>query len=146
MRALPPTPRGSGSSTPTAPTCSTTLSPTSRRRSTATSLRQQGASDQQIAAKLHEFALTGDPTPANLFDTAGVYYRGALTLHALRLTIGDEAFFTTLKTYAETYKYGNATTADFIAVAEQVSGQQLDDFFHAWLFDPVVPPLPVKAE
>ncbi len=109
------------------------------------SLRRQGATDAQITAKLHEFAITGDPTPANLFDTAGVYYRGALTLHALRLTIGDEAFFATLKTYAETYKYGNATTADFIAIAEQVSGQPLDDFFHSWLFDPVVPPLPVKA-
>ncbi len=110
------------------------------------SMRQQGASDEQIAAKLKEFAITGDPTPNKLFDTAGVYYRGALTLHALRLTIGDEAFFNTLKTYAETYKYGNATTEDFIAIAEQVSGEQLDDFFQSWLFDPVVPPLPVAAD
>ena len=109
-------------------------------------MRQQGASDQQIAAKLKEFAITGDPTPNKLFDTAGVYYRGALTLHALRLTIGDEAFFNTLKTYAETYKYGNATTEDFIAIAEQISGEQLDDFFQSWLFDPVVPPLPVAAD
>ena len=110
------------------------------------SLRQQGATEPQIAAKLREFAITGDPTPAKLFDSAGVYYRGALTLHALRLTIGDEAFFNTLKTYAETYKYGNATTEDFITIAEQISGVQLDDFFQSWLFDPVVPPLPVKAE
>ncbi len=110
------------------------------------SMRQQGASDQQIAAKLHEFAITGDPTPDKLFDTAGVYFRGALTLHALRLTIGDEAFFTTLQTYTAAYKYGNATTEDFIAIAEQVSGEQLADFFQAWLYDPVVPPLPVKQE
>ena len=30
---------------------------------------------------------------------------------------------------------GNVTTGDFIALAETVSGLQLDDFFHAWLFE-----------
>ena len=34
----------------------------------------------------------GDPGPELLFDIA-VYYRGAMTLHALRLEIGDENFF-----------------------------------------------------
>jgi aminopeptidase N len=34
---------------------------------------------------------------------------------------------------------GNVTTADFIALAENVSGQQLDAFFRVWLFDPVKP-------
>ncbi len=106
-------------------------------------LRARGISAPSIQAQLQTFAITGDPTPNKLFDSAGVYYRGALTLHALRLTIGDEAFFKTLQTYVQTYQYGNATTDDFIAVAEQVSGQQLDSFFKAWLFDPIVPALPV---
>ena len=34
----------------------------------------------------------GDPGPRRLFDGA-VYVRGAMTLHQLRLTIGDETFF-----------------------------------------------------
>jgi aminopeptidase N len=104
--------------------------------------RARGASEDAIQRRLRLFAITGDPSPDMLFDTPGVYLRGALVLHALRLTIGDEAFFGTLQTYYERFQYGNAATADFIATAEDVSGQPLDDFFDAWLYDPIIPALP----
>jgi aminopeptidase N len=71
-----------------------------------------------------------------------VYERGALTLHALRLHVGDEAFFTILRTWTARFHNGNATTEDFIALAEEVSGEQLDDFFESWLFSPALPQLP----
>ncbi|MBC7871625.1 MAG: M1 family metallopeptidase, partial [Chitinophagaceae bacterium] len=77
----------------------------------------------------------GDPTPDNLF-AGEVYVRGSLTLHALRLEIGDEAFFQTLRTYTKEFFNSNVVTDDFIAVAESVSGRDLDDFLQAWLFDP----------
>ncbi|MEO8392812.1 MAG: M1 family metallopeptidase [Chloroflexota bacterium] len=105
-------------------------------------LREKGENADQIRRALLQFAITGDPTPDKIFDTAGVYYRGALVLHALRLTIGDEAFFSTLKTYQQKFHFSNAATADFIAVAEQVSGKSLDDFFQHWLYDPIIPELP----
>jgi aminopeptidase N len=76
--------------------------------------------------------------PENLFATT-VYTRGAMTLQALRVKIGEEAFFRTLRTWYGKYRYGNASTADFIAVAEDVSGQQLDDFFQIWLYTPGKP-------
>ena len=84
---------------------------------------------------------TGNPPANDLFNT-GVYERGALVLHALRLTIGDEAFFRTLRTYAERFRYGNASTPDFVGVAEQASGQNLDAFFDDWLYNAPLPPLP----
>jgi aminopeptidase N len=83
----------------------------------------------------------GRPPPNNLFN-GGVYGRGALTLHALRLRIGDEAFFDTLRSYTERYRYGNASSADFIAVAEEISGQDLDAFFDAWLYQAALPEIP----
>lgn len=83
----------------------------------------------------------GDPGPQSLFSRV-VYERGALTLHALRLEIGDEAFFALLPTYAETYRYGNASTADFIALAEQISGLDLDALFDRWLYDADLPDMP----
>ncbi len=83
----------------------------------------------------------GSPRANDLFN-GGVYYRGALTIHALRLEIGDEAFFDVLKAYQEKYQDGNASTEDFIAMAEEVSGEQLDDFFEAWLYDEQLPPMP----
>ncbi|MFW5691230.1 MAG: M1 family aminopeptidase, partial [Chloroflexota bacterium] len=83
----------------------------------------------------------GDPGPQRIFNRV-VYERGALTLHALRLEVGDDAFFETLRSYAATYANGNARTPDFIAIAEQVSGQDLTDFFNAWLYQPSVPDIP----
>ena len=83
----------------------------------------------------------GKPHADDLFND-GVYYRGALALHMLRLTVGDEAFFKILQTWYEQHKDGNARTADFIALAEQVSGQDLGDLFDGWLYEPAVPPIP----
>ncbi len=84
----------------------------------------------------------GNPPADDLFN-GGVYVRGGLTLHALRLEVGDEIFFDILRTYAERYKYGNATTEDFIAVSEEVSGKELSDFFERWLNDEKMPSIPV---
>jgi aminopeptidase N len=83
----------------------------------------------------------GNPPPDNLFN-GGVYERGGLTLHALRLHIGDSAFFTTLRTYTERFRYSNATTEDFIVIAEEVSGQPLGEFFDGWLYSEELPPIP----
>jgi aminopeptidase N len=83
----------------------------------------------------------GRPGIDGLFN-AGVYLQGAWTLHALRLEVGDEAFFEILRTYVEQYSYENATTEDFIAIAEEVSGEELGELFNAWLFAGGVPELP----
>ncbi len=85
---------------------------------------------------------TGDPGPTAVFSASIVYERGALTLHALRLTVGDEAFFTILREWTGRFHNGNATTEDFVALAEEISGEQLDAFFEAWLYEPALPPLP----
>ncbi|MEZ4657231.1 MAG: M1 family metallopeptidase [Caldilineaceae bacterium] len=83
----------------------------------------------------------GVVTPASMFNRV-VYERGALTLHALRMRVGDEPFFAILQSYAERFAYGNATTADFIAVAEEISGQELDELFNAWLYEDPLPDIP----
>ena len=88
-----------------------------------------------------ELGPIGDPGPDDLFSQA-VYIRGALTVHALRLTIGDEAFFDLLKRWNDVYAYSNATTADLIEMAEEISGLELDESFDAWLDAPEFPTLP----
>jgi aminopeptidase N len=75
----------------------------------------------------------GEPGAANIFDGA-VYIRGAMTLQALRTAVGDRAFFDVLRTWASDRRYGNGTIEQFIELAEQRSGQQLDSLFRAWLF------------
>jgi aminopeptidase N len=77
--------------------------------------------------------LPGDPGPANQFHDA-VYYRGGLTLQALRTAVGDDAFFEILRTWAAKKKDSTATTEKFVALAERISGQQLDELFTTWLY------------
>jgi aminopeptidase N len=77
-------------------------------------------------------------TPVRLFDGT-VYNRGAMTLQALREKIGDEDFFRILRRWAAENRYGNVTTPEFIALSEQVSGMQLDNFFDVWLYQPGKP-------
>ena len=99
------------------------------------------AEDELAAEFAGAYPVPGDPSPDDVFSRS-VYYRGALTLHALRLEIGDEAFFNTLRAYAERFQKSNASTKDFIAVAEEISGQDLDALFEAWLFQPQIPDIP----
>jgi aminopeptidase N len=72
--------------------------------------------------------------PSQLFHTP-VYDRGGMTLQALRVKVGNDAFFQILRDWYADNKYGNVTTADFITLAEDVSGQDLDQFFQVWLFE-----------
>ncbi|GIF02474.1 M1 family metallopeptidase [Actinoplanes siamensis] len=81
-----------------------------------------------------------DPGVAQLFGDA-VYDRGALTLHQLRLAVGDDDFFEIVRTWVAQKKYGNATTAEFTALAEKISGKDLDALFQAWLYTPSKPAL-----
>ncbi|MEK6256732.1 MAG: M1 family metallopeptidase, partial [Chloroflexota bacterium] len=83
----------------------------------------------------------GDPSPDLIFSRS-VYQRGALTLHALRLKLGDAIFFELLLSYAERYKYGNASTADFIQLAKEISSVELDNFFFDWLYAEEIPDIP----
>lgn len=83
----------------------------------------------------------GSPNPNQLFNT-GVYQRGSLTLHALRVEVGDEAFFEILRSYTERFAHSNASTEDFVNLAEDISGQQLDGLFDAWLYADLLPDMP----
>ena len=82
--------------------------------------------------------------PSQLFHTP-VYDRGAMTLQALRVKIGDATFFRLLRAWYAQNKYGNVTTSDFIALAERKSGRNLDHFFRVWLFKEGRPDVLVRS-
>ena len=81
----------------------------------------------------------GDPGPHGLFN-GQVYDRGAATLHALRVEVGDDAFFAGSRLWLERYNDSAGTSEDFQAVFEEVTGEDLDWFFQIWLWDQVKPP------
>ena len=79
-----------------------------------------------------------DPGPLGLF-LAAIYDRGAATLHALRVKIGDAAFFAAARDWLTRHDDSTGTTEDFQAVCEEASGQDLDAFFDVWVRTPTKP-------
>ncbi len=81
----------------------------------------------------------GDPGgPENIF-AGSVYERGAMTLQALRVTVGGPTFFRIMRGWYASNLYGNARVEDFTRYAEKVSGRDLGAFFDAWLYTPGKP-------
>jgi aminopeptidase len=84
-----------------------------------------------------------DPGPALMFDDR-LYKRGALTLHALRLHLGDDGFFAMLRSWVAYHRYGSVTTEDFIEHAMH-RGSGVLAILNRWLWHQALPPLPPAA-
>ncbi len=110
---------------------------------------ERGLTTADARAVHHRASLAGqvqttplsDPGMVHMFDD-WVYKRGALTLHALRGVIGDEAFFGLARDWMATYAGGTASTAQFVALAKGCSTVDLGPLFSAWLDAVKLPKLP----
>jgi aminopeptidase N len=85
--------------------------------------------------------LLGDPGPQLMFDDR-VYKRGALTLHAIRLTVGDEVFFAMLRQWVTQHRGGSVTTDDFTRLCVDTGGPGLGRLLDAWVWQHRLPALP----
>lgn len=62
-----------------------------------------------------------------------IYVKGAVVLGMLRHELGDDIFFTGIRSYLDKFTYGNVKTEDFQQVLENKSGKKLDWFFDQWI-------------
>jgi aminopeptidase N len=90
---------------------------------------------------LDQDLVLADPGPDLMFDDR-VYKRGALTLHALRLTVGDEPFFALLRAWAGERAFSTVSTDEFIAFVADRVDKDVTGLFEAWLSRPELPELP----
>lgn len=79
--------------------------------------------------------------PVSRMFSAAAYQGGCMVFHALRVKLGDEAFFKTVRLFVERHRYGNATSTDWADIATEVSGKDLHPFFKDWLFGDHIPAL-----
>jgi len=83
-----------------------------------------------------------DPTDfSSILNVDLSYNKANWVLHMLRHVVGDATFFDITRAwreYAPTL-YGNATTEDFRTVSETISGMDLQDFFHQWIYEEYYP-------
>ncbi|MDF3300410.1 M1 family metallopeptidase [Streptomyces tropicalis] len=71
---------------------------------------------------------------AHISDTP-VYERGAMVLHKIRQTVGDDAFFGILRGWAAAHRHGNADTAQFTAYVEkEAPGKDFSRIWKDWLY------------
>jgi len=69
----------------------------------------------------------------NFLLNANAYQKGSWVLHMLRSEIGDSLFWTAVRSYYESYKFGNASSQDFQQIVEEVCACPMDYFFDQWL-------------
>ena len=104
-------------------------------------------SDMQL---WHERLAASDQPPPKVIEveelfSASVYFRGALTLHALRRHAGDEAFFEILRTHYDRSAGGTTDTDEFLALVDEMAGPEAVDLVESWLFDDTMPEFPAAA-
>jgi aminopeptidase N len=77
----------------------------------------------------------GKPTDAAHISDPPVYVRGAMVLHKIRETVGDDTFYEIIQGWAATHRHGNADTDDFTAYVErQAPDQDFTPVWEEWLY------------
>ena len=115
---------------------------------------ETGRSSVQAEVETHHALLLGLPQDdlvlaepgADLMFDDRVYKRGALAVHALRLEVGEAAFFALVRSWLERHRAGTVTTEMFLEHASEQAGRDLSGVLGPWLFETALPPCPVPAE
>ena len=80
-----------------------------------------------------------DTNVARIFSSDLSYNKGSWVLHMLRRVLGETTFFAALAHYRGAHAYGTATTEDFQASCEAVSGRNLTRYFQQWVYGEYYP-------
>ncbi|MFJ9815082.1 M1 family metallopeptidase [Streptomyces sp. NPDC101151] len=89
----------------------------------------------------HDSGPVAAPNETNLFDSQR-YLGGVLVLYALRQLVGESTFSAIERKFLERFRNSSAATVDYIAVASEVSGQDLSGFLNDWLYGTKTPRMP----
>ncbi|GAB3944579.1 M1 family metallopeptidase [Corynebacterium tapiri] len=92
----------------------------------------------RVLAQEPQDLLLADPGARDMFDDR-VYKRGALTIHALRTCVGDEAFFSAVQRYVAAGRHSVVTRPTLAAAFDS---PEVDAVLARWLDSPVLPPFP----
>jgi aminopeptidase N len=90
------------------------------------------------------FALYGPPE-AEIYNYGTIYCKGALVMRMLQQAVGDTAWqqpgilFRALRAYADSFRYGTASSHDLRRIVERQAGVDLGWFFDDWVFSAGIP-------
>ncbi|NUP24442.1 MAG: M1 family metallopeptidase [Streptomyces sp.] len=77
----------------------------------------------------------GEPGDAEYVSGDPVYQRGAMVIHKIRETVGDDTFYDIVQGWTKTHRHGNADTDDFKAYVEKTApDEDFDAIWEDWLY------------
>ncbi|MFJ6654087.1 M1 family aminopeptidase [Microbacterium sp. NPDC091313] len=101
---------------------------------------------ERLAASDEQWSIApGAQTDSSALYDYQTYTRGAQFWAALRVAIGDEAFFSLIKEWQLRNAGTSRTGAELKALAEELSGRDLTAFYQDWILDADKPAWPDKA-
>lgn len=103
--------------------------------------QERAAKAHQLLASLPQDLRLADPGRRLMFDDR-LYQRGGITVHALRVALGNEAFFRMLRDWTRQHRHSVVSTDMFLAHVRRYTPTPLDDLLHEWLFETQLPALP----
>ncbi|MFG2128937.1 M1 family metallopeptidase [Streptomyces sp. NPDC048751] len=75
------------------------------------------------------------PSDAAHISDSPVYWRGAMVIHKIRQTVGDDAFYDIVQGWTSDHRHGNADTDDFTAYVEKKApDKDFDAIWEDWLY------------
>ena len=81
------------------------------------------------------------PREGDLY-VGSVFLHGAITLHALRLRMGDASFFDLLEALYQNHRGDTLTTAALLDAVDEAGGRELTFLVEAWLYNDDLPGFP----
>ncbi len=95
----------------------------------------------QLLVSLPQDLRLADPGRRLMFDDR-LYQRGGVTVHALRVALGDEAFFRMLRDWTRLHRHGVVSTDAFLAHVRRYAAEPIDGLLQEWLFETTLPAFP----
>ncbi|MFK0239227.1 M1 family aminopeptidase [Microbacterium sp. NPDC090281] len=86
----------------------------------------------------------GAQTASNTLYDYQTYTRSAQFWEALKISIGDDAFFALIKEWQTRFAGQSRTSADLKALAEEISGRDITALWNDWILEPGKPAWPDK--
>ena len=85
--------------------------------------------------------VVGEPGPHDMFDDR-VYKRGALALHAVRRSLGDDAFFGAVRAYTRARRHGSISTDDLVEFfSVHTDSSDIRRIVDRWIYRSALPKL-----
>jgi aminopeptidase N len=106
---------------------------------------------KQIMVSFRSYVAAGKDFPLSSFtgrvnraSAAIGYGKSAMVFHMLRKTVGDEIFFSSLRSFIGKNSFRAASWAQIREAFEAGNGKNLDWFFKQWIDEPGTPELEIK--